>query len=209
MSPSPRKTVDPSDSQTSPSPTAGSPLFVQPSTPPEMSPPSPTPESVSLDGTNGPLPGEAHWSTDAPLDPSGPVPGEPSDTPSSGKGVKLSKAGLRAGLGVGFRQVCKVVAAFIADQDQREAGVWTPDEDDVHDVSAPAANIVYRRLPDDAKGGDVIDLFALGLAVVGYVVKNLQHASEIRTLRQLQAAQGGVQAPDEQPAAATFPGGGF
>jgi hypothetical protein len=186
------QTAAPSSSPKSPS----SPLFVQPSTTPEPSPPSPIQESEPLSGTS-PLPGEPSWSSDDLGSLSSPVLDESSDTPSSGKGVKLSKAGLRAGLGVGFKQICKVVAAFIADQEQREAGVWAPDEDDVHDVSAPAANIVYRRLPDDAKGGDLIDLFALGLAVVGYVVKNVQYAAELRTLRQLQAAQG-VQSEEPQ-----------
>ena len=190
MSPSASQTADPSDAPTSPLPkrTTTSPLFVQPSTTPDQSPPSPIPGSEHPSGTS--LPGDPSWSSDDPGSLSSPGPNESSDTPSSGKGVKLSKAGLRAGLGVGFRQICKMVAVFIADQEQREAGVWAPDEDDVHDVSAPAANIVYRRLPDDAKGGDLIDLFALGLAVVGYVVKNVQYAAELRTLRQLQAAQG-------------------
>jgi hypothetical protein len=49
---------------------------------------------------------------------------------------------------------------------------------------------VYRRLPDDAKGGDVIDLFALGLAVVGYVGKALARRAELRTVMQLQEAAG-------------------
>lgn len=189
------KTADPSDAPTSKLPrpqrvTTGSPLFVPPSTPPETSLPSQTPESVQ-DATPGPLQDEASWSTDAAASQPSPEANESSNTPSSGgNGVKLSKAGLRAGVGMGFRQVCKLVAAFLADQEQREAGVWTPDHDDVQDVAEPAANLVYRRLPDDAKSGDMIDLFALGMALVGYVGKNLQQAREIRTARQLQAAQG-------------------
>ena len=190
MPPSRSQTVDPSELPTSlPGPTTGSPLFVQPSRTPDPTPPSQTPES-SHPGSPDQPPAEASWSTDAADSASGPAPDEPSGIPSIGSGVKLSKAGLRAGLGVGFRQVCKVVAAFVADQEQREAGLWAPDGEDVHDVSAPAANIVYRRLPDDAKGGDVIDLFALGLALVGYVGKNLALRAELRTLRQLQEAQG-------------------
>lgn len=194
MSPSPKKTADPSDSPTSqplPKRTTTSPLFVPPSMTPEPSHPSQTPES-GAPGTTEAAPDDPSWSTSEPLHPSDPVTGESSDTPSSGKasGVKLSKAGLRAGIGIGFRQICKTVAALIADQEQREAGLWTPDDDDVHDVAAPATNIVYRRLPDDAKGGDVIDLVALGLAVLGYVVKNVQYGSQLRTMRQLQAAQG-------------------
>ncbi|WP_158761731.1 hypothetical protein [Streptomyces sp. NRRL S-146] len=188
MSPSPSQTADPSALPTS-LPKSTSPLFVQPSKTPEHTPPSPTPE-YSHDGSPDQTPAEAPWSTDTPGSASGPAPGESSDTPSSGSGVKLSKAGLRAALGVGFRQVCRTVASFVADQDQREAGLWTPDDDDVKDVSTPAANIVYRRLPDEAKGGDVIDLFALGLALVGYVGKNLALRAELRTLRQLQEAQG-------------------
>jgi hypothetical protein len=191
----------PSDAPTSPPPlpqrTPTSPLFVPPSTPPETSLPSQTPELLQ-DGTPGPLQGEATWSSDASADLSSPAPAESSDTPSTGKAPKLSKAGLRVGLGIGFRQLCKVAAAFIADQEQREAGVWTPDQEDVADVAEPAANLVYRRLPDDAKSGDLIDLFALGTALVAYVAKNLQHRAELRTLRQLQAAQG-IQ-PEETPA---------
>ncbi|MFJ3540380.1 hypothetical protein ACIPQA_33675 [Streptomyces sp. NPDC090109] len=188
MSPSRSVTADPSALPTSlPSPT--SPLFVQPSKTPEPTPPSLTPES-SLPGSPDQPPAEAPWSTDAPGRASGPAPDESSGTPSSGSGVKLSKAGLRAALGVGFRQICRTVAGIVADEDQREAGLWVPDDDDVKDVSTPAANIVYRRLPDEAKGGDVIDLFALGLALVGYVGKNLHHRAQLRTARQLQEAQG-------------------
>jgi hypothetical protein len=190
MSPSPSQSVENPSSPTSLTlPTRVSPLFMSPqsSTSPEQPPPSSTTgPSPSLDPSDA----VPSWSTDAPEGLSDPGPTAPSDTPSIPKGVRLSKAGLRTGLGTGFRQVCKLIASVIADQEERELGLWTPDADDVDDISGPAANIVYRRLPDDAKGGDLIDLFALGLAVVGYVGKNLQHRSAIRTNRRLQAAQG-------------------
>lgn len=191
MSPSPSQSVESPSSPTSPTlPTRVSPLFMSPqsSTSPEQPPPS---------STTGPTPsqplrphGEVNWSTDEPGSLSDPEPTAPSDTPSIPKGVKLSKAGLRTGIGSGFRQVCKLIASVIADQEERELGLWTPDEDDVDDISGPAANIVYRRLPEEARGGDIIDLFALGLAVAGFVGKNLQHRAAIRTNRRLQAAQG-------------------
>jgi hypothetical protein len=66
-------------------------------------------------------------------------------------------------------------------------------------VSRPAANIIYRRLPDEAKGGDVFDAVSLGLAVVAYVAKNLQKRAEVRTLYALQAAAGGEPAEDGAP----------
>lgn len=206
------QTEAPSDDPTSPPPlpqrpATGSPLFVPPSRSPETSLLSQTPGSASPAAIPDPLPGEATWSSDGTPDLPSPDPAASSDTPSSGSGVKLSKAGLRTGLGVGFRQVCKLAAAFLADQEAREAGVWTPDEEDVKDVADPAASLVYRRLPDDAKSGDMIDLFALGMALVGYVGKNLQQAREIRALRQLQAAQG-MPGPEESGPVPTFPGGG-
>lgn len=83
-----------------------------------------------------------------------------------------------------------MVAAFVADEQERELGVWAPDTEDVEDVARPATNIVYRRLPDEARGGDVIDIMALGLALAGYVGKSLSRRAQLRAIRDLQAAQG-------------------
>jgi hypothetical protein len=146
------------------------------------------------------------WSTS---DPSGPSPSaaEPGDTPSTGKGLTLSKAGLRTVVGTTFRQTTRLLAAVVADQQERELGVWAPDAEDIDDVSKPAANIIYRRLPDDAKGGDVIDLIALGLALIGYLAKSFGMRAHVRAIRQQQEAAGiTVEQPEPAP---TFPGGGF
>jgi hypothetical protein len=129
------------------------------------------------------------WSTDAPSAPD-PSAAEPSDTPSTGSGVKLSKAGLRTVIGTGFRQACRLLAAFAADEAERASGVWAPDAEDIADISGPAANIVYRRLPDDAKGGDVIDVIGLGMALVAYVGKQLQWRAQLRAVRQQQELAG-------------------
>jgi hypothetical protein len=101
-----------------------------------------------------------------------------------------------------------MVAAFVAIEEERAAGVWEPDEDDVQDVTRPATNILYRRLPDEAKGGDAVDLIALGLALVGYVGKNLHKRARVRTSIALQAQQAAEHAPDGGNVP-TFPGGGF
>jgi hypothetical protein len=95
--------------------------------------------------------------------------------------------------------VCKLLAVYLADEEEREFGLWVPDEDDVQDIAAPAANIVYRRLPEEARGGDVIDIIALGLAVAGYVGKNLKVRAQIRGVRQLQEAQGITVDPGAAP----------
>lgn len=154
-----------------------------PSSSPSPDPSSPPSPSPSHD------PEQASSWTAGPADPlSGPV--ESGDTPSTGSGPKLSKAGLKAALGMGFRQASKVLAAFVAIEEERALGVWTPDPEDVEDVARPATNIVYRRLPDDAKSGDVIDLFALGTALVAYFAKNLQRRAQVRTHLALQAQQG-------------------
>lgn len=159
--------------------------------------PSPPPAGLVPGATPSPQeePG-ADWSTSEPSDRSD-APAESSATPSTGD-LKVSKAGIRAAIGQGFRTGCRMFASFAASQEEREHGVWVPDDEDVQEVSKPAANIVYRRLPDEAKGGDLIDLVSLGLAVVGYVAKNLQKRAEVRTLYALQAAAGG-DAPAEEP----------
>jgi hypothetical protein len=201
LSPSAQDAENPESSPSpSPVPPAKSTLFA----PMPSSFPSPEDSSPSPSPTPGPETPPS-W-TDAPADPSS-GPGEPGDTPSTGSAVKLSKNGLRAALGSGFRQACRVLAGFVAIEEERALGVWVPDDEDVADVSRPATNIVYRRLPDDAKSGDVIDLFALGLAVAAYLGKNLQRRAIVRTHLRLQAEQGiTAEQPETMP---TFPGGGF
>lgn len=173
-----------SPSSPTPAPSTTSRLFAPIASPPipetDHSGPSPSPSEDS--------PG---WSTEGPADPYSSDPGEPSGIPSTGKAdLKVSKAGLRSAVGTGFRSLCRAAAAFVATEQEREYGVWTPDDEDVADVARPATNIIYRRLPDEAKGGDIIDLFALGLALVGYLGKNLQLRAQVRALTQLQAVQG-------------------
>ena len=132
----------------------------------------------------------ASWSSSVPGSQYGDVPAEPSGTPSTGKDVKLSKASLRAAIATGFRSGCRLLASFLATREERQYEVFVPDEEDVQDVARPASNIVYRRLPDEAKGGDVIDVLMLSLALVGYVAKTLQQRAELRTALALHAAQG-------------------
>jgi len=191
MSPSPStETAENLDSPPTPSPILAPPapstsrLFAPiPSssrTPEDSSTPSPSP----TDGPDGPS-----SSTERPADPlSGPA--SPSDTPSTGKGLKLSKAGLRAGIGTLFRQTTRLFAAVVAIEAEREYGVWEPDPDDIDDVAHPTTNLIYRRLPDDAKGGDLIDLLALALAIGAYMQKNLQRRAVVRTHLRMQAEQG-------------------
>lgn len=208
MSPSPSKTEDPSSSPTSPSRTTVSPLFMSPqsSTSPEQ---APLLSTQHLDGSPSQLPAvpDPSWSTDEPVSPLDPGPSESGGTPSTKGGVKLSKAGLRAVVGTGFRSACRLLASFAADEEERELGLWKPTPDEVADIAEPAANIVYRRLPDDAKSGDVVDLIGIGMAIVGYVGKNLQQRAVIRTNRRLQAAQGIDVTVDATNAPA--PGGGY
>lgn len=192
MSPSPstQVTAESPESPPTPSPVpsqvkaAASRLFA-----PMPSSSSPTPESGDPSLSQSPGEEPPTWSTHGPSDLSSDL-GEPSDTPSTGKGLKLSKAGLRAGVGATFRQVCKLAGSVLATQYERELGVWVPDSEDVDDVARPATSIIYRRIPDDAKGGDVIDLIALGLALLAYVGKSTSKRAEVRAYAEFQATQG-------------------
>jgi hypothetical protein len=183
-----------------------SPLFKAPTPQPSTSPnlqetPPPPPPLPPVDEA-------APWSTDAPSDP-GPSAVDASNTPSTGSGFKLSKAGLKTGVGVGFRQVCKLLGAFIGNELERAHDVWTPDPDDVDDVARPATAIVYRRLPDDAKSNDVIDLIALGLALAGYFGKALSRRADLRAAVAGMEQQGVNVDEQEQGGIPRYPGGGF
>jgi hypothetical protein len=172
-------------------------------TPPPPSPSSPTEDS--LPPSPSPSQAEPSWSTAAADSPSA-EPDDPSGIRSTGKGLKLSKAGLRAVIGTGFRKVCGVAAAILAAEEERLA--WAPDTEDVEDVANPATSLLYRRIPDEARGGDVIDLIALALALAGYLGKSAAAAKQHRTMRQLQEQAGVAEAPADQGPQYTA-GGGF
>ena len=147
--------------------------------------PSSTTEETATETPN-PLPGDdtaaPTWSTDAPS--AAPPPeAEPSGILSIGRSGRVSKAGIRTAIGGGVRRLCRLVAVFAADEEERALGLWAPDPEDIEDIAEPAANLVYRRVPEEARGGDALDLIQLALAVAGYVGKNVQRRSLIRAHR--------------------------
>lgn len=96
---------------------------------------------------------------------------------------------------------------------ERDAGVWLPDDDDVKDISEPVANIANRRVSTGggADSPDAADLFSLGLALVGYVVKSVRTRAQLRSeYAHLFAEQTGPGEPEQTEPAdvepATLPG---
>jgi hypothetical protein len=199
MSPSPSDPQEPNpDSPSSPTPpsppaTLASRLFLRSSmsepNPSSTNEPNPSPSPLPDADTAAPS-----WSSAAAPDPTD-LPPASGGTLSIGKGGKVSKAGLRTAIGGGIRRVCRLVASVAADQDERAAGLWQADEDDVEDIGEPAAALVYRRLPEEARGSDAMDMLQLGLAVLGYLGKNLRMRAEIRARRAMQADLGEVVTP--------------
>lgn len=109
---------------------------------------------------------------------------------SIGKSGKLSRAGLRTAIGGAVRRVCRLVAIVAADDEERALGVWHPDPEDIEDIAEPAASLVWRRVPADARGGDAMDILQLSLAIAGYVGKNVKRRAEIRAARRFMAESG-------------------
>jgi hypothetical protein len=202
MSPSP-STDEASPSSPTSVPNA---LFLQPKTPPPtatpdsslQTSPGPYPSSSSSPSPSpGPSPADAGpiWSPDAdaaPID----RPSESSDTPSTG-GSPVSKAGLKAVIGSAVKTVTNAVAVIASDSYEQEYGLWRADADDIEGIAAPASRILYRRLPDEAKGTDTLDLFGMALAVAGYLAKHLRLKAGLKQLRALDHG------PAEQPAPGT------
>lgn len=189
----------PSNSPTPPPAVPTSRLFSALPTPPPAT--SPSPSSPTTPSPNSP-PDDAAGPTSSTSGTPGRPPGadESSATLSTGSGssVRISKAGLRTAIGAAFRQGCRLIAVFAATTDlQRETGLWWPDDDDVQDVAAPAANLIYRRVPEEARGGDTLDLIQLGLALAGYVGKQLQRRAYLQQVEALTATAGETPAPAE------------
>lgn len=59
------------------------------------------------------------------------------------------------------------------------AGVWLPDDDDVDGISEPLASLASRRAPEAIDNPDATDLVALGMALVGYVMKSLARRAQV------------------------------
>jgi len=98
------------------------------------------------------------------------------------------------------RTITNAVAAIAADATEREFGLWRAGSGDIDGMSAPASRILWRRLPDEAKESDTVDLIGLALAVAAYVGKNLALRTAVRK---------GVAAGDITPAGPKKqPGGG-
>jgi hypothetical protein len=106
-----------------------------------------------------------------------------SDTPSTGKPGLATRSGLRAVLGQAVRTVTNAVAVIAADATEQQFGLWRADKDDVDGISGPASRIVYRRLPDEARDSDALDLFGIGLAIAAYVAKQLKLKADLRAAR--------------------------
>ena len=119
--------------------------------------------------------GDTHSTSDAPATPS-----------------PTTKAGIRAVCRQAIKTVTGLASGFLTrDQEEADHGLWVADEDDLTDISNPASRLIYRALPEDAKGGsNPIDLLQLGVAIAGYVAKNLQIRSRIRAQYQLDQADG-------------------
>jgi hypothetical protein len=138
---------------------------------------------------------------------------ESSDTPSTaGKQNPVTAAGLRRVVEQGVLTVTSALASIAANADEQEHGLWRADADDVEGISRPAARLVYRRLPGEAKNSDAVDIFGLALAVGVYVVKNLKLRAAVRARQLVTANEGEHQAAEQFGATEgvpTFPGGGF
>jgi hypothetical protein len=87
---------------------------------------------------------------------------------------------LRTAFRGAVQTVTNLAGNMAANATEQEFGLWRADPDDLNDIATPAARLVWRRLPEDAKGSDAVDIFALGLALVAYMGKNLQLRSGIR-----------------------------
>lgn len=215
-SPSTDATAESPDSPKSPSPASipRNSLFLPPRGPAAtLPPPSPSPSSSTSDAPSKSLPPEDSgaaptWSAGFEDAAATNAPSESSDTPStgSGGGISVSRAGLRAAIGRGIRTVTGVINRVASSsQLEQEMEVWKADQEDVDDISDPAARVIWRRVPAEARTGDMIDLVVLGLAVLGYVAKSLDQRAMVRQMQQATDSALAAQATPAGDAGAPWP----
>lgn len=146
------------------------PLFLpaDPSPTPSSSPSSPTPSS-SPEPSPSPLD-----DLDEPGSPSG-----PRSTSSGGRGAKIRELRkiMRGAVETAGGIAHTVLTA--RDEVERAHGVWLPDDDDVENLSEPLASLASRRAPAVAGNPDTVDLVTLGMALLGYVMKNLAQRADL------------------------------
>lgn len=220
MSPSPKPSEaaenPDSPTTTSPEPTPPPAMPVVPVgslfLPPKGRPaPYPPPSPSSSTSPNSPSPSSQDddaaaptWSGDFEASAETSAPSSSSDTPSTGSGISVSRAGLRAAIAQGIRTVTGVVCRVAATPLEQSFNVWRADDEDVRDISGPASRMIWRRVPPEARNSDTVDLVVLGLALIGYVAKAMDNRYDVRR----KAAAGelpGQTAPAAAPAADTGP----
>lgn len=186
---------------TAPPTTTG--LFLPPKTP-ALPPPSPSSSTPPLSPSPEPSPGadagpiSSDDSADAPAPSSERA--EPSGTPSTGRRLSVTREGLAQVVGEGVRTLSGLLARFAATPVERDFGLWRPDEDEEKGIAEPVARIAWRRIPPEAKESDVVDLMALGLALIAYVGRNM--ADKVAIAQKITRGEIQVPAPGDQGAAA-------
>lgn len=112
-------------------------------------------------------------------------PGSPSGIPSTpSKPPKITRKALREYAGKVIDKAGELACHLLTARDsiEREMGLWRPDEEDRRDIADPLAGLASRRVPDGPAGNpDVVDGFALALALFAYVGKQLARRAELRT----------------------------
>jgi hypothetical protein len=189
MSPSPSATdaTNPSSPTTS-LPTSS--LFLPP---PGPAIPLPPPSPSSSTTTSSPDPSsppaesadaEPSWSSGYAENATNDQQPDDSDTPSTpgDKQNPVTASSLRATFRHGVRTATNVLATIAANPTEQEYGLWRADDDDLDGIARPASRLIYRRLPDEARNSDAIDLFGLALAIGAYVAKNLRIRSVLKEM---------------------------
>lgn len=191
----PRTTPAGSTSSTSSSPDTSSPKPKVTAPPLTVQPiPSPTTENPAAGSPDGAS------ATD-------PDPFDRTDTPSGsdpaggdGKPLKVGRRELRdvfRGLVLGASAA--VHNTLARTELEQQHGVWLmDDEEEAGGVADPLASIAGRHAGGQVVNNDTADLIAAGVAVAGYVVRNVLRALQLRRAVR-NAPPGFIPNPDEEP----------
>jgi hypothetical protein len=129
---------------------------------------------------------------------------QPSTKTGSSRGSsRAERKAIREGIRAALVSVTGLAHQRLArDEYDQAVALYVADDQDAEEISKPASSLIARRMGPGIMSPDIADGIALGIAVAGYVSKQVQRWLYARQLR---AAGATLHAPDADTATGSTP----
>lgn len=138
-------------------------------------------------------------------------PEQPSTRTGSSRGSsRAERKAIREGIRAGVISVAAGLHRWLArDEYDQAVSLYVADDQDAEEISKPASSLIVRRMGPGVMSPDIADAIDLGIAVAGYVSKQVQRWLYARQLRAAGAATHGPQPEVDLEQTGGVPQGGI